>query len=243
MLSAAKALDVGFCLLREQKMTDSQQLCDTHDMVVIHRVFRREFLLLGSIVDQVADHDQRRAALVAAHAQEMVTALHHHHSGEDELLWPLLHQRAAFDDDQVDRMEQQHRDLAQTLEAIERRLPTWRQTADLDDRDALTGLFRQVAALLEIHLAEEERVVLPVVEKHVTAAERDQLSKQGMAGMPKSRLLVFLGHILEEADDDEAAAFLKKVPPPARLLYRIVGRPRYRREITQLRTPVTSAAA
>ncbi len=67
---------------------------DTHDMVVIHRAFRRESLLLASLIAGVEDGDRRRARALAAHLRWYRLGLHNHHAGEDELLWPLLHARA-----------------------------------------------------------------------------------------------------------------------------------------------------
>jgi hypothetical protein len=40
---------------------------DTHDMVVIHRAFPRESLLLASLIAGVEDGDRRRARALAAH--------------------------------------------------------------------------------------------------------------------------------------------------------------------------------
>lgn len=72
-------------------------MTDTRDMVLVHRVFRREFGLLPLMVRGAADGDVRAAVRIAAHAREMTDALHHHHHNEDELLWPRLLQRAPVD--------------------------------------------------------------------------------------------------------------------------------------------------
>lgn len=74
---------------------------DTRDVVLVHRVFRREFGLLPLMVRGVADGDARRADRVARHAREMTEVLHHHHHREDEPLWPRLLQRTPVDADLV----------------------------------------------------------------------------------------------------------------------------------------------
>jgi len=94
-------------------------MTDTRDMVLVHRVFRREFGLLPLMVRGVADGDVRAAARVARHAREMTDALHHHHHNEDELLWPRLLERAPLDADLVNRMEAQHAALAEILRRVE----------------------------------------------------------------------------------------------------------------------------
>ncbi len=216
-------------------MTQTAALCDTHEMVVVHRVFRREFRLLPDMVRAVSAGDTRRAWTVAQHAREMVTELHHHHTGEDELLWPKLQERASLESELIDRMERQHERISLVLDEVEGLLPQWAESADPDDRDQLVRALRQVTVGLDEHLAEEEAHVLPVVEQHITADEWHQLGERAIAAMPKSRLLVFLGYILEEATPEETVVFLHKIPVPGRIAYRLVGRRRYQREVARLR--------
>jgi hypothetical protein len=59
-----------------------------HEMVLVHRVFRRELGLAPTLVTAVAPHDRRAAARVGAHLRFVLDGLQVHHSGEDELLWP-----------------------------------------------------------------------------------------------------------------------------------------------------------
>jgi hypothetical protein len=78
-------------------VTRSVKTCDTHDMVVVHSVFRREFAQLPSMVRAVTANDTARSALIAEHAREMIDVLRHHHEVEDELLWPRLRARSDLD--------------------------------------------------------------------------------------------------------------------------------------------------
>ncbi len=80
--------------------------------------------------------------------------------------------------------------------------------------------------------------MLPIVEHHITVAEWDELANRGMAAMPKSRLLVQLGYLLEDPSPDERADFLDAVPLPARIAYRLVGERRCRAETEELRADV-----
>src|SRR2546428_335868 len=67
---------------------------DTREMVVVHSLFRREFRLAGDLVRRVEAGDARRIAVVGRHLDLLGRTLHHHHVTEDELLWPLLLDRA-----------------------------------------------------------------------------------------------------------------------------------------------------
>ena len=84
-------------------------------MVVIHRAFRRESRLLGELIAAVPDGDTERAAILGRHLAWYEAGLTNHHHGEDELLWPLLRQRAEVDAEIVARMERQHVQVADTL--------------------------------------------------------------------------------------------------------------------------------
>ncbi len=202
-------------------MNVQTRLCDTTQMVVVHRVFRREFRLLALMVAGVEPGDTARSAVVSRHLTEMVNVLHHHHTGEDELLWPLLQARADLPDELLVRMDRQHEQIGDLLAKVEALVPGWSRRADPLTRDALVDLLKGVSVGLDEHLNDEEGEVLPVVERYVTEQEWAQLGKRGMDGMSKPRLLVFLGYIFEEASDDERALFLAKLPPPARFAYRI----------------------
>ena len=73
----------GYQMSPTPRSSDLIAGCETHDMVLIHRVFRREFGLLPAAIGAVTTDDRDRAAVVAAHAREQIDFLHHHHRNED----------------------------------------------------------------------------------------------------------------------------------------------------------------
>jgi hypothetical protein len=68
---------------------------DTRDMLLIHRVIRREIGRLPGLFRTAGE--PARAARITAHASEMLDFLPVHHTGEDELLWPALRRRVRLD--------------------------------------------------------------------------------------------------------------------------------------------------
>lgn len=60
---------------------------------MVHTMFRREFALLGDLVERVAAGDTARAKLVTDHIELIDSMLHHHHSSEDVHLWPRIRDR------------------------------------------------------------------------------------------------------------------------------------------------------
>ncbi len=217
-------------------MTTTATQPDTQDMVIVHRVFRREFGLLPELIDKVADGNVPRAKLLAEHCADLAFGLHHHHQSEDELLWPLLHARAATQQDLIERMEEQHRAMTAALERVEALLPVWAADARTADRDELSAALRQVKAILDLHLDEEESKILPLVREHLTVEQWDALGKRGAEALEdKAKRLLFLGMILEDASPREQADFLSRLPIPARILWRALGRRSYATYVTRVR--------
>ncbi|MFJ9648874.1 hemerythrin domain-containing protein [Streptomyces sp. NPDC004244] len=209
----------------------------THEMVVVHRVFRRESALLPRLVRAVPAGATARAAAVGAHLAEYVTGLHHHHTVEDEMIWPLLRERAA-DGLLVERMEEQHERIDRSLAAVNDRAPVWQQTANRAAGTELAlALEEHRAALLE-HLDDEERLLLPLVAAHLTVAEWDAVGRRGLETVPKDKLMLALGSLLEDATPQEQAYFLGKAPLIGRLLWKAFGRRQYAASCRALRAPL-----
>jgi hemerythrin-like domain-containing protein len=205
-------------------------------MVVVHRVFRREFRMLPALVRAVRPGDTARAEVLGEHLANVALALHHHHTGEDELVWPLMLERASMHAELTNRMEAQHERLHAPLARIEEILPRWRSRALAGDRDELADVIAQASVALDEHLADEEREMLPLIEAHLTPAEWQAVGEHGRSVIPKGKMaLVFLGAILEEATPAEKRRFLAELPVPARLLWRLFGERAYATSTDRIR--------
>lgn len=207
---------------------------DTHEMVLIHRVLRREFGQLPRLF-RAAAGDRARSRVIGAHAREMLTFLHTHHTGEDELLFPLLRERAALDPELMDRMDAQHAQVDDAVTAVDAELPAWTASADAAAGERMAARIDTMMPTLIEHLAEEEQVILPIVAITLTQREWDALGRHGMSAIPLTRRLVILGHITEEADDAERRRFMKVLPAPARVAYKLIGQRQFTRETTAIR--------
>ena len=130
--------------------------------------FRRESRLLGELIAAVPAGDTERAVVLARHLTWYEAGLTNHHHGEDELLWPLLYDRAGADATIVIRMERQ------TLEWPRRWPARWGLCRRGGTRPAATrretlvdaiSFHRQ--ALIE-HLDDEESNLLPLAARYLT---------------------------------------------------------------------------
>ncbi|GAA3614283.1 hemerythrin domain-containing protein [Microlunatus ginsengisoli] len=213
----------------------ADQLTDVRDMVVVHKAFRREFSLLPQLIRAVAAGDVRRARRVAEHARLVLQGLQLHHTGEDELLWPLLLERAAPSTQLVHRMEEQHHRVERCLEAIPALVDRWAQEPTKTAADELAGTIEELRVALVEHLDDEEVHILPVAARHVSPAEWAALGEHGVARMSPRQLPIFFGMILEDATDEEQAMMLASVPGPVRLFTRTAGAMIYRRYVASVR--------
>nr|WP_281179487.1 hemerythrin domain-containing protein [Nocardia inohanensis] len=201
-------------------------------MVVVHRAFMREIRLLGEIAAVTPRSDVDQVRRVVRHGRELLVALHHHHDSEDELVWPRL-RSAGIDTGLIELMESQHAALAAGMAALDAALTGWE--SDPAAAEQVTAAVARLLPVLSEHLADEENSVLPLVALTLTEPQWAELGERGMASLPKRRALVFLGHILEEADPSERAHFLRDIPAPVRMLYRFLGAPGHARETRILR--------
>jgi hemerythrin-like domain-containing protein len=207
---------------------------DTHDMVLIHRVIRREIGQLPRLFRSAAN-DPARSKIIGAHAREMLDFLHHHHTGEDMLLFPLLRERRVLDPELVDRMDAQHAQVNDAVVAINAELPVWTASADAAAGERMAARIDTTMPTLIGHLDEEEQKLLPVASVTVTQSEWDALGKDGMSAIPVTRRLVLLGYITEDTDDAERQKLMQEVPAPVRLAFKLIGHRQFTRETAAIR--------
>ena len=215
--------------------TATETLTDVHDMVVVHRVFRREFRLIPELARRVEAGDTARAKVLADHARLVLTGLHGHHTSEDLLLWPKLLERAAPDAELVHRMESQHERVANAIDRIGPALDRWEAEARPAVSEEVAAAFDALRGALLEHLDDEERHILPLAARHLTQAEWNELGEHGVGETRKKDLPILFGAVAEEATPEEMVEILSTVPLPVRFLLRTVFAKKYQRYISRLR--------
>ena len=208
---------------------------DVNEMVVIHRVFRREFAAVPQLVRRTPAGDTARARVVADHLRLIMGGLHMHHTGEDVVLWPLLLQRATPSTELVETMQRQHPRVDEYAAQLAPLAEAWSRGPTAVRGEQLAQLVEQFAESLLEHLDLEEREILPLVTRHISASEWDSLGEHGKDSMSARQLPLMFGAILEEADDEERQRMLSHLPAPLRVVMRTIGARQYRRYITRVR--------
>jgi len=192
---------------------------DVGFMRALHAALRRD---LSRLRDAAAQLDGSAGAppTVLAGWDAFRAQLDNHHSAEDDDLWPVLRGELSDPGDlaSVDAMVEEHRHIPPALAGVD---------AALRGGGELTAPVELLSTVVLDHLAHEEREVLPLIEQHLTRAQwRAFLHKERSRLSPRERP-EFLTWILDDAGEQDAAAVLTEMPPPARLVYRRVLRPRY----------------
>lgn len=204
----------------------NEPMADTRDMYMAHALLRREFRLLPNLIRSVTPGDTRRAEVVGAHAALVCAILHGHHEGEDLLLWPKLVERGGAEAAAiVPTMEQQHHAIEGAYTEVTGLLDGWRSTGQ--GGEALADVFERLTTALVEHMALEEKEILPLTEKHLTAKEWHQLGEHGRAAAPKKVVPLIFGMTMYEGDPEVIKALLATAPLPVRLLAPAIGRRKY----------------
>ncbi|MEU8633090.1 hemerythrin domain-containing protein [Amycolatopsis sp. NPDC048633] len=192
----------------------NEPLADVRDMYMAHTMFRREIGLASALIRGVADGDVERAAIVADHMQLVDTVLHHHHEGEDEHLWHRLLDRAGADAEPVVQvMAEQHGAIDKLLDEVRTELALWRDSADPVQGEALAESVTRLHERLVEHLAVEEEKALPLIGKHITAAEWGQMIAASAADVAPERMPLIFGLMAYEADPGTVRDIVASMPP------------------------------
>ena len=185
---------------------------DTRDMYTVHAMMRREFALLPGLVRRVEAGDSARAQVVADHITLLTLVLNEHHAAEDAVLWPKLLSRAPKEiAPVVHLLEEQHAEIDTLTDHVNALLAPWTSGAGLNDRDALSEALDALAVLLDGHLQLEERLILPVVERHIFASEWQKMVEDGATKIPAEVVPLVFGMLMYGGGSDA-------VPPEARIV-------------------------
>jgi len=188
-------------------------------MLAAHDAFRRDLTRLVRTAAAADLSDPARRQPVEAGWELFKHQLHLHHTAEDEIIWPVLRPRLAHSEHALsvlDAMEDEHELIDPLLAAVD---------AGFAQRDdSLADVIDALVSSLTGHLAHEERDGLPLIGVALTAAEWRRVGFKIARRNGLSEGGEMFAWILDGADGDAA---LRTLPPPLRLLYKGVWKPRF----------------
>jgi hemerythrin-like domain-containing protein len=202
-------------------------------MALIHRLIRRGFDQARELM--LTSGATTRATALTEYVGFHLDGLHAHHSSEDELIWPVLRQRANLSDGLITRMEEQHAGVQDAVDSARRELAAWAAAPTAAGAESLAAILGTIVDRLTQHLAEEERDVVPLIAVHITQEEWDRLGKVAFSKFTPKQRLTAMGELLEAAHPAEAARMLAGLPAPVRVIWRLFGRRKYQRFMNSVR--------
>ena len=166
---------------------------DMTGMYVMHHAFRRDLRRFVAAVSSTPVEAGTTWKALAERWAKYETVLHHHHTIEDEHLWPVLagHATEAADVATVEAMEVEHGVIAPILSAVSAGFREMRDHASEDAWRTLADHIIELRIALDDHLRHEETDALPMVQRTMSAQEREDAEKQAGKGYP-ARLMPFL---------------------------------------------------
>lgn len=205
------------------------------EMPIIHRIFRRQFAEVRELVQAAPQGEVRRVGAIADHLEFLLDGLHMHHTTEDDLIWPTLLASGELDTSLVERMQDQHEGIDPLVAVVRAGLPAWRAGPTPATSSLLADRIGELLVVLQAHLDEEEQVVVPMIDQCLTEAQWQEVGQRAFEKFTPAQRWIATGQLVEVATPEEVAMMFGKLPPPVKVLWRLIGRRKYRRYITAVR--------
>ena len=203
-------------------------------MIAAHDALRRDLVSLARTATAASLADPGKARSVAAGWTVFKRQLHLHHTAEDELIWPALRARLGASENALSvlaEMEAEHEQIDPLLAGVDEAF-AGQPAADgdgggLPGADRLADVIDALASTLTGHLTHEERDGLPLIGTALTAAEWRGVGLKIARKNGLSSGAEMFGWMADGAAPDQARKLIGQLPPPARVLYRAVWKPRF----------------
>jgi Hemerythrin HHE cation binding domain len=200
-------------------------------MTAAHDALRRDLTALTRAAQEPGRHIPDRQRSVAAGWELFKRQLHLHHTAEDDLVWPVLRERLGFSAPALsvlDDMEAEHQRIDPLLAAVD---AGFAASAGPDSGqphpDLLAEAVDALAVTLTGHLAHEEKDGLPLIGVALTAAEWRGVGFKIARSNGLSAGGEMFSWLLSSAPPGQVRAVTGQLPPPARVLYKAVWKPRF----------------
>lgn len=197
----------------------AQQPIDVRDMKIVHETFRNAFSEGARLVRANPTPSPARVTFLADHCDFGLGMLHHHHASEDELLYPLLIERAGDQAEMIETVEHQHEEVTGAIDAATEATRAWRSSPSVETGNAMADALEALNTTLQPHLDDEENKVVPLAAVTLTEAEWEAVGEHSRAQIPKDKMAVAFGMLLEPLDEADRTYMKQQLPAPVRLLY------------------------
>ena len=200
-------------------------------MTAAHDAFRTDLVSLARAVREPGRRSPDRQQSVAAGWELFKRQLHLHHTAEDDLIWPALRERLAHSANALsvlDDMQAEHELIDPLLTAVDDGFaaaagPGGGKPGD----DRLADAVDALVTTLTSHLSHEEHDGLPLIGVALTAAEWRAVGFKIARRNGLSASGELFSWLLGSAAPGETRTLIRQLPPPVRVLYKAVWKPRF----------------
>ncbi|GAB99566.1 hypothetical protein GONAM_10_00370 [Gordonia namibiensis NBRC 108229] len=216
---------------RSSSQSTATSTPDLTGMKIAHRAMlddtRRFAEILGRIGAGEPCDDRRRRA-IGDYLTQLCASIHHHHTIEDEIVWPILTASAGAAVD-VRELQDDHTELKALLAVLGTHVGGFARARSGDTRAAgnLAETLRQTHELLAEHIADEEKVVFPIVDRYVSVTDWDRVEKAARTG---GKMSFEAPRMFRHADACELAKMRKEAGPIIRAVLGLLIRSYDKRE-------------
>ena len=200
-------------------MTATPDLTSYH---AVHTALRRGTRAIARAACELDPGDRRRAKAFARYWAGYAGEVHAHHTIEDDVMFPALVERVPVAADLIGRTDADHDRLDELMTLV---------GGAVDDLAAgrlspvLADGLRELADLMDAHLAFEDADILPLFERHFTAEEYAELDDQAAKALGISKQAAFtVPFIASMLDPDVLDHVFGDAPVAFRLLLRATRR-------------------
>jgi hemerythrin-like domain-containing protein len=169
--------------------------------------------------------------------------VHHHHHAEETIFFPDIKERVKDDGGIPERFSKDHTTLVKMMEDVKNFKSKFEASKTSDEKKQagtdLRALWTKFSTDMLQHLAEEERVFVPLIRKHMTKQDHEALiqkmiQSQGfLDGLSNASIgLPWMERSMRKWKGDAGAdEFMATLPAPFRLLHYMFWRPAFNRTL------------
>lgn len=170
---------------------------DMSGMYVMHHAFRRDLADFAGAASMTPLDAGTTWTRLDRRWHRVSEELHTHHSKEDDILWPLLEERAIAAGDikaltVLADMEAEHATIDPVLERCTAAFATMAKQASDAGRSELGQAISAARDSLGQHLDHEERSAVAIAQRHLGAEEWAVIERERFRGKPSPAVAAFM---------------------------------------------------
>ncbi|MEO8696680.1 MAG: hemerythrin domain-containing protein [Acidimicrobiales bacterium] len=198
---------------------------DTRIYQVVHKTFR---LATTRLVDASEKLEPSQLQSVFRPRWTFYSeVLHHHHHTEDDKIFPALVAVRPDMGELVGKLEDDHQQLVQSIEAVDSAVAAIERTPDAAHQRALYESLIAVRDAFFPHLDIEDEKIVPAIADSVLPKQWDQMDKEALKSIPRQHLSIAVASLDEMIRSIPRAQQPPPPPVPIRLMLALSWRKKY----------------